>query len=161
MFEPENPLPIIYTTAPVDYDWGWTKVLADNVAVTDRGESIRKVEVEDDYHADCQYKRYCSGNYFTRTPQEFDKEVRAGYARYCGNPVYYFRGEIDLSAYHDWPEAKQDTVYALIQKWQDQNSDFFKMKSMEGGLLQKLEVKGNKELFERVLREFKEVTEAV
>jgi hypothetical protein len=67
-----------YTTAPKDYDWGWTKTLIENAGKDDRGSTIRLVEISDGYHADFQVQRYGSGNFATMTVDHFKKAVASG-----------------------------------------------------------------------------------
>jgi hypothetical protein len=62
-----------FTTAPKEYDWGWTKQMVAVSGFTDnRGRDFRMVEVADEYHAGMQKGRYHSGMYPCFTPEEFD-----------------------------------------------------------------------------------------
>lgn len=75
----DSPAERYYTDAPEAYDWGWTRTLAMNVATTERGRTVRLVEISDGYHADFQVGRYQSGSYLALTPAEFEQWVKAGY----------------------------------------------------------------------------------
>lgn len=68
-----------YTTAPKEYDWGWTKELnADTGYRNKKKEVFRFIVVADKYHADMQKGRYHSGLYECLEVHEFtvyeDKE---------------------------------------------------------------------------------------
>ncbi len=73
-----SPAEQYYTTAPVNYDWGWTTVLIENAGQHKNGLNVRLVSISDGYHADYQTARYGSGNFAVMTPEEFRKEVRLG-----------------------------------------------------------------------------------
>lgn len=74
---------IYYTTAPVDYDYGYTTVLDSRFAQTSEkmsrsGLIIRAVSIPED-RAKAQTARYWSGNYFTCDRQDMRVEIEAGY----------------------------------------------------------------------------------
>jgi hypothetical protein len=68
---------ITYTTAPRDYDWGWTREL-DGCAATDkRGRPVRKV-VTIEGRGELQRDRYGSGLHMAVDEVEFRKLVDYG-----------------------------------------------------------------------------------
>ena len=71
---------IAYTSAPVDYDWGWCRTEIDHVAEDPQARSeekkiLRQVSVEDKYHYDHQLGRYGSGLYYALDQAQFDELV--------------------------------------------------------------------------------------
>ena len=81
-----------YTNAPIDYDWGWTTTLIDNVGVDNHNRPIRLVEIEDEFHANCQIGRYGSGLYFALTPEQFQSQVKHNFLTLTPDQEqHYFR----------------------------------------------------------------------
>lgn len=117
----------IYTTAPVDYDWGWTKILIDNVAITDRQKIFRLVEVDDEYHAQMQAGRYHSGMYHAYGEQEFNDFITAKFntkfQAVTLTPdleVHYFRTSFEIFPFLDTAtEEETQALYNLIRSIQD------------------------------------------
>jgi hypothetical protein len=70
---------VVYTTAPEDYDWSWTRTEVEHVAMTDRGKPVRRVRIEDRWHADSQKARYGSGLEIALEQPQFDAWVRHGF----------------------------------------------------------------------------------
>lgn len=100
MSDKEIPV-IIYTTAPKDYDWGWTQEVALDhsefgPASSDHKKMLRKVEVADKYHANMQYGRYQSGNHIALYEDQYDRERQANYIHPCQNPKLFFRAKLTL-----------------------------------------------------------------
>lgn len=65
---------VIYTTAPRDYDWQFTRELDANVGIASNGKVIRKVEIETS-RAEHQCQRYASGLHMAADPAEWAKLV--------------------------------------------------------------------------------------
>lgn len=64
----------IYTDAPLAYDWSWTKHLGYLIYVDKRTKQrLRRVDVEDPYHARNQMDRYASGGYWALNPKQFNE----------------------------------------------------------------------------------------
>lgn len=62
---------IFITSAPANYDWGWTRdVRISGDFVDQRGRPARFVQI-DEFHAESQVARYASGLYPTQTLKEF------------------------------------------------------------------------------------------
>lgn len=74
---------VAYTDAPDAFDWGWCRTEAENVAVADSRRAkprvLRRVVIEDEWHARYQIGRYHSGNYYGLTPSEYLAGVDAGW----------------------------------------------------------------------------------
>jgi len=71
---------VIYTTAPRDYDWQFTRELDANVGIASNGKVIRKVEIETSrtsppWRAEHQCQRYASGLHMAADPAEWVKLV--------------------------------------------------------------------------------------
>lgn len=80
-----------YTTAPKDYDWGWTTVLIDHIGESKQGKIFRLVEISDKYHADCQTARYNSGLHPAYTESQWLQELEFGFATLTPEKaVHYF-----------------------------------------------------------------------
>lgn len=107
----------IYTTAPKDYDFGWTQEVSAEYGrflvskQDDDWLTVRKVEVFSE-HVEPQMMRYGSGLYMVRDEAEWSAEVEAGYAVVNAKPrvaldlrhgvkwtvVYIFHTEDDAAA---------------------------------------------------------------
>lgn len=68
---------ITYTTAPADYDWGWTRELDGCAGVDQRGRYIRKV-VTTEGRGPAQRLRYASGLHMAADEAEWRKLVDYG-----------------------------------------------------------------------------------
>lgn len=65
---------VLFTTAPIDYDYGCNKELMSEAGDYD-GKTVRLIECHSQYHRDYQMGRYQSGMYFTRTFLEIKEEL--------------------------------------------------------------------------------------
>ena len=63
---------VIYTTAPSDYDWSFTRELSADVGKVSNGKTIRKVEIVE-ARAETQCARYASGLHLAVDFAEFSK----------------------------------------------------------------------------------------
>lgn len=97
------------------------KNLIDDVAVTDRGKSVRYVEIEDQYHAEMQVGRYFSGLFAGWTPERFQEEVNAGFVTLTpSKEVHYKSHTFDIKNFIDLATTEQlDALRALIDTLQD------------------------------------------
>jgi hypothetical protein len=136
----------VYTTAPVDYDWGWTKTLAENVAETDRGKPVRLVEIEDRYHADSQIGRYHSGLHLALEEDQFRKHVSYNLATFTPEQeIVHHRMTFDLKPGVFGNAATRSYFRKLIL---DEHQDFRFTKSPESSYHYELLVVGNRALFD-------------
>ena len=71
---------IVYTTAPIDYDWGWA-TSEETEYETDKGDPIRKVTISDEWHGEFQTGRYHSGMYPVYTELTLTSNLIHGYIR--------------------------------------------------------------------------------
>jgi hypothetical protein len=134
-----------YTTAPVDYDWGWTTEIITNVAVTDRGKVMRLVEIEDAYHANCQTGRYSSGLHAAWTQEQYDDQVRRGWITPTPDKaIYHFRRDFDMRPAID-DDSKHEPMLAIIHGSKTGGYTF----ESSGGMHYRLIVTGPKEEAER------------
>jgi hypothetical protein len=139
----------IFTTAPADYDYADTLVLTDDVAVDDRGRKLRLVEIPDERKAETQSGRYGSGLFYAREKSGFIKDVEAGLITMCPKPVHYYRITFDVREYHEWDETKQNKLQALLDRHQAH------LRAEHGGLIQHVLVRGQLNVFERIVADFK------
>lgn len=134
-----------YTTAPVDYDWGWTTEIITNVAVTDRGKPVRLVEIEDDYHARMQTGRYSSGLHGAWTQEQYDREVQSGWMTPTPDKsVYHFRRDFDMRPAID-DDSKHQPMLEIIHGSKEGGYTF----ESSSGMHYRLIVAGPKEEAER------------
>lgn len=155
----------IYTTAPVDYDWGWTQMVADEVALFNE-KFVRLVEITDEYHAEMQRGRYSSGMHPSWTPVEFQREVDRGYMKTLPDPIEYHRTTIDLRLYEDQifiDAFDGDAFYQMKDHLQILYGKNLEFESRNGGLL--LDVcfirrRENKTSFE-IAEEFQEIIDQI
>jgi hypothetical protein len=76
------------TTAPEDYDYGWTRTLVHYIATDDRGKVYRKVKVEDQWHFESQVARYGSGmNPTITSQQDLEQRIALGYLTPHSQPL--------------------------------------------------------------------------
>lgn len=143
----DSPAERYYTTAPKDYDWGWTKVLIENAGTDSRGKAFRLVEISDGYHADFQTGRYGSGNYAVLTPAEFQKQVKLKLVTEtpADEQVVTLTKDFDWSRVikpHADDESKDnyDAVRALVRQYGE--SDEPLLTPLNGGLGSRLTVRG-------------------
>jgi hypothetical protein len=66
-----------YTTAPVDYDYGYVNVIEQYVGTTDNGKVIRRVEIPVE-RLEYQEGRYWSGMHRPWSPKEFAEMIDYG-----------------------------------------------------------------------------------
>lgn len=138
----------VYTTAPKDYDYGTTIPLSDDVG-TFSGKVVRLVEIPGRYLADYQQGRYGSGLYYTREEADHLREIAFGFVVVNPTPVYYYRTTLDFEeVFFTLPEANQQAIYELIQKYKEH------LTSRKGGLMQCVEVHGNLTLYATIITEF-------
>ena len=139
----------IYTTAPVDYDYGYVRPIADNVAVTDRGKVVRLVAMPAE-SVDYQCGRYGSGLNWCGGRREYDKMVAAGYGMMVATPearVDYYRRTFDLRPVATKPRRIGAAIRALIL---DDNPALVK----DGGMFTyELTIRGDKARFDRICGE--------
>ena len=70
---------IIYTDAPVEYDYHYTVELDPAVGTLRNGRTVRKVDITDEYRGEnYQIPRYASGLCIRLTQAEFDQWVADG-----------------------------------------------------------------------------------
>lgn len=142
-----SPAEKYYTTAPKDYDWGWTKVLIENAGKDSRGKVYRLVEIADGYHADFQTGRYGSGNYPSLTPAEFQKQVRLELITEtpADEQIVTLTKDFDWSGIikpHADDESKDnyDAVRTLVRQYGEGDSPI--LAPLNGGLGSRLTVRG-------------------
>lgn len=147
------------TTAPEDYDYRWARTLILNVATDSRGRSMRLVENEDDWHFQQQMLRYGSGLHLTFDRQgELADQVGYGLVKLTDDPIHIYRRSFDFSDALDWPQDRLDRLVDTVESLRAMNGLTFK--SSNGGLCYSIEVRGDKELFERtvaLLAEFEDL----
>jgi hypothetical protein len=68
-----------FTTAPKDYDYGWTEEINPRIGVTDRGKTVRLVKSDDPYRRLGQCARYGSGLYPAWDNVQFAEQLRYGF----------------------------------------------------------------------------------
>lgn len=73
--QPEENEQVVFTTAPKDYDWAWTRTLLDDVGEDRRGRKVRKVAIQK-AKAPMQLDRYFSGLHLAVDQEEWDKLVK-------------------------------------------------------------------------------------
>ena len=122
------------TSAPEDYDYGWMRTVAYNVASyrpskTEKGEkSLRLVQNVDKWHFDQQVMRYGSGLCVTITDQaRLDDEVKYGHVVLNENPTPVFYVQFDMKPYYadGLTEEKVQEGYRI-------GSAFYDLKGREG-----------------------------
>lgn len=79
---------LLFTTAPANYDYNCNKVVVENAGTmpksTRQDGPVRLLLCQDDYRAEYQHGRYCSGLYFSRRANESGlkdilEEIKYGY----------------------------------------------------------------------------------
>lgn len=133
-----------YTTAPADYDWGWTTVLIENAGTDDRGRKVRLVEISDGYHADFQTGRYGSGNFPVMTADQFRKEVKFGSITETpeAEHVIALTRDYDLNEVVDDPVRSKKVAIYFRFKETPVDGITVSFKPVNGGLTYRLRVHG-------------------
>lgn len=133
-----------YTTAPADYDWGWTTVLIENAATDDRGRKVRLVEISDGYHADFQTGRYGSGGHFSLTADQFRSQVKAGMLTETpeAEQVVSVTKDYDLDGVVDDPVRRKKVAIFFHFKAEPVDEVTVSFKPLSGGLTYRLRVHG-------------------
>ena len=149
-----------YTTAPVDYDWGWTTVLIDHVAEDERGRPVRLVEVADPWHYDYQVGRYGSGCHAAWTEEEYQKQVQAGFYKPTPDKaIHYFRKDIDVDAAM-YDEAMNKALRPYVYEAR-KNKDNYSFSCLGGTHIYRLTVKGPKDEAEAKFNRLVQKIEAI
>lgn len=138
------------TTAPEDYDYCWARTLILDVATDSRGRSMRLVENEDDWHFQQQMLRYGSGLHLTIDRQgELADQVGYGLLKLTDNPVHIYRRSFDFADARDWPQGRLDLLVETVERVR--KMDGVTLGTRNGGLAYSVEVRGDKDLFERTV----------
>lgn len=138
------------TSAPKDYDWGWTRELIQNVFIDDRNKVYRLVEVEDDYHFDCQVQRYQSGMNAVITDQhDLDGRLKAGFLMPTDKPVVIYRRHFDFETALEWPDERLKSLKTAIRKIRMTSE--VTLETLNGGLAYNVVVLGDEDLFNKVV----------
>ena len=132
----DSPPERYYTTAPADYDWGWTTVLIENAGLDDRGRKIRLVEIADGYHADFQTGRYGSGGHVSMTEEQFRRCVENKFITETpeAEHVITLTREFDLSAVVEDPFRWKKVSAFLHFKKEPVDGITLSFKAINGGL---------------------------
>lgn len=152
-----------YTDAPVEYDWGWTRTEVENIAIYDpksRPRTLRKVRIEDEYHAKMQLGRYGSGMYLALEYPMYADWVKQGLI--VENPIdeqiHHYRTSFDLPSDFqpdaEHPFYKRYEYYAYGEGKAENVT--VKSDAFGGGKYNvSVHVVGDKKLFYRIIHELK------
>jgi hypothetical protein len=147
------------TTAPKEYDWGWTHELATEMFKCDSGKLYRLVEVEDQFHFNMQIGRYCSGmNKTIESNEEFQKELKSGFIQPTEFPNYIYRHTFNLENFIHMERDKIDLYLSKVEELEKYPN--LKCQILKGGLGLYLEYTGNngKEEFDYIVSQITDIT---
>lgn len=121
------------TTAPSDYDWGWTKELATNVFNSYSGKIFRLVEVEDQYHFDMQVGRYYSGSHLVIESNEtLLKELNSEFISPTNAAKHIYRHTFDFENIVHMEPDKIDLYLSKVEELKKNPN--LKIDLLKGGL---------------------------
>lgn len=132
-----------FTTAPADYDYNSTKTIAYSV-VHCNSELYRLVEVHNDLSV--QVSRYMSGLFKTIYTQEvFESLLSFKIIKFCEYPQILFKKEFNFEHILNCSEIKIENYHETLNELRSYDNISFKV--FDGGLKCRLEVIGDKSLF--------------
>lgn len=120
------------------------------MATDGRGRSLRLVENEDDWHFQQQMLRYGSGLHLTIDRQsELADQVGYGLVKLTDDPIHIYRRSFDFSGALDWPQDRLDCLVATVESVRE--LDGVTLQTSNGGLGYSVEVRGDKDLFDKTV----------
>lgn len=108
------------TNAPEDYDYGWMRTVAYNVATDKRGRALRLAQNEDQWHFEQQVMRYGSGlNLTYDTQKNLDDALKYNLLVENADPTPVYYHSVSLKALPTITTEDFDRVYHIACRIQE------------------------------------------